>query len=40
MFLTRDIYIDINSINVDIKNYKVSYKTGDVGIHKNLFMVI
>ena len=31
---TRDIYIDINSINVDIKNYKVSYKTGDVGIHK------
>jgi len=31
---TRDIYIDINSINVDIKNYKVSYKTGDVGINK------
>jgi hypothetical protein len=31
---TRDIYIDINSINVDMKNYKVSYKTGDVGIHK------
>lgn len=31
---TRDIYIDANSINVDIKNYKVSYKTGDVGINK------
>ena len=31
---TRNIYIDVNSINVDMKNYKVSYKTGDVGIHK------
>lgn len=31
---TRNIYIDINSINVDMKNYKVSYRTGDVGIHK------
>ena len=31
---TRNIYIDVNSINVDMKNYKVSYRTGDVGIHK------
>jgi hypothetical protein len=31
---TKDIYIDINSIIVDIKNYKISYKTGNVGIHK------
>jgi hypothetical protein len=31
---TRNIYIDVNSINIDMKNYKVSYKTGDVGIHK------
>jgi hypothetical protein len=31
---TKDIYIDINSINVDIKNYKVSYKTGNVKIYK------
>ena len=31
---TKDIYIDINSINVDIKNYKVSYKTGNVEIYK------
>jgi hypothetical protein len=31
---TKDIYIDINSINVDMENYKVSYKTGDVEIYK------
>jgi hypothetical protein len=31
---TKDIYIDINSINVDIKNYKVSYETGNVKIYK------
>jgi hypothetical protein len=31
---TKDIYIDVNSINVDMKNYTVSYKTGDVKIYK------
>ena len=31
---TKDIYIDINSISVDMKNYKVSYKTGGVEIYK------
>ena len=33
-FETRDIYVDISSISVDMKNYKVSYKTGDVEIYK------
>lgn len=31
---TKNIYIDINSINIDMNNYKISYKTGDVKIYK------
>ena len=31
---TKDVYIDINSINVDMNNYKITYKTGDVKIYK------
>jgi hypothetical protein len=31
---TKDIYIDINSINADIKNYRLSYKSGNVKIYK------
>jgi len=31
---TKDIYIDINSVKVDMNNYKISYKTGNIKIHK------
>jgi len=31
---TKNVYIDINSINVDMNNYRISYKTGNVKIYK------
>lgn len=31
---TQNIYIDVNSINVDMDNYKISYKIGNVKIYK------